>query len=95
MRILLTSASLPLTQVLATALTGAHQVRLTDTKTVSTGRGTFVRSDLSHEPPTNDLVRGMDAIIHSGDGCAEAGLPVWLGLRDINEDGTMQFGESL
>ena len=29
------------------------------------------------------------------DGCAEAGLPVFLGVRHIMEDGTMNYGESL
>ena len=29
------------------------------------------------------------------DGCAEAGLPVILGVRHIMEDGTMNYGESL
>ena len=29
------------------------------------------------------------------DGCAEAGLPVFLGVRRIRSDGTMNFGESL
>ena len=29
------------------------------------------------------------------DGCAEAGLPVFLGVRHIMDDGTMQYGESL
>ena len=28
------------------------------------------------------------------DGCAEAGLPVFLGVRHIRSDGTMNFGES-
>ena len=66
MRILMTSASLPLTEELATVLSGNHQMRLTDTKEVPTDRD-FVRSDLDHQPPTNELVRGMDAIVHSGD----------------------------
>ena len=29
------------------------------------------------------------------DACAEAGLPVFLGVREIRSDGTMRFGESL
>ena len=29
------------------------------------------------------------------DGCAEAGLPVFLGVRHIMDDGTMNYGESL
>ncbi len=29
------------------------------------------------------------------DACAEGGLPVFLGVRHINEDGKMQYGESL
>ena len=62
----MTAVSLPLIGELATALVGSHQVRLTDTKEVSTG-GEFLRSALSHDPSTNDLVRGMDAIIHSGE----------------------------
>ena len=29
------------------------------------------------------------------DGCAESGLPVFLGIRNINSDGAMRFGENL
>ena len=37
--------------------------------------------------PVADCVTALDA-------CAEAGLPVWLGVRHVTDAGTMQYGES-
>ena len=66
MRVLMTSASRPLIGRLASALSANHQVRLTDTEEVQTANE-FVLSSLSHDGATNDLVRGMDVIVHSGE----------------------------
>ena len=66
MRVLITSAASPWPRELAALLSGSHDVRLTDQTEVSSDLE-FVRSDLGHEAPTNDLVRGMDAIVHPGD----------------------------
>ena len=71
MRVLITSAASPLPRELAESLCSSHRVRLTDRTDVSSDME-FVRSDLGHEAPTNELVRGMDAIIHPGDVDPEA-----------------------
>ena len=42
-----------------------------------------------------EFVGYIDDCVAAVDGCAEVGLPVWLGLRNIHSDGTMDFGESL
>lgn len=66
MNILITSAASRLAQELAASLSKTHQVRLTDRRDVQTVHK-FVRSDLGHDPATNDLVRGMDAVVHWGE----------------------------
>ena len=65
MKILITAAGLDLPMELAGLLKDGHQVRLTDRAAVSTELE-FVRCDLDHGRGTNDLVRGMDAVIHCG-----------------------------
>ena len=65
MRILITSAGSRLSQELAARLAAGHDVVLTDRRDVSTA-GRFVRSDLGHDASTNELVRGVDAIVHWG-----------------------------
>ena len=37
----------------------------------------------------------IDDCVAAVDACAEAGLPVWLGVRHITTEGGMQYGESL
>ena len=37
----------------------------------------------------------LEDCVAAVDACAEAGLPVWLGVRHITADGEMQYGESL
>ena len=68
MRVLITSAGSRLGRELAASLNVSHQVRQTDTADVADrGPGAhFVRSDLGHDGSTNDLVKGIDAIIHPG-----------------------------
>ena len=66
MKILITSAASRLARELASGLSRSHDVLLTDRRQVSTERN-FVRADLGHDESTNDLVRGMDAIVHSGE----------------------------
>ncbi len=66
MKILVTSAATRLSQALAASLEASHEVLHTDrTPLPGTGRN-FVQSSLGHDPSTNDLVRGVDAIVHSG-----------------------------
>lgn len=66
MNILITSASTPLAQALAKHLSGEHTVRLTDLVDVD-GDSEFVKCGLGHEGETEDLVDGMDAIVHLGE----------------------------
>ncbi len=67
MKILVTSATTRLSEALAASLAASHEVLQTDRTPLSgTGRD-FVQSGLGHDPSTNDLVRGVDAIVHSGE----------------------------
>ena len=63
MKILITSAASELAKSLAVKLSGEHQICLTDIIDLET-EFEFVRSDLGHGEETNQLVRGMDAVIH-------------------------------
>ena len=65
MEFLITSAASQLSQGIAKALSSRHEVRLTDTQKVTSDLK-FVRSDLDHTATTTELVRGLDAIVHSG-----------------------------
>ena len=65
MKVLITSAGDNLARQIASSLGDDHEILLTDREDVST-RFPFVRSDLNHTQPTNDLVRGVDVIVHSG-----------------------------
>ncbi len=65
MKVLITAAGSGLARQLADSLGDEHDVVLTDREDVATDHK-FVRSDLNHTAPTNDLVRGVDVIIHSG-----------------------------
>ena len=64
MNILITSAGSELARNVAGALAEAHTLRLTELYPVDTVAGTFVQSELGHDESTNELVRGMDTIIH-------------------------------
>ncbi|MBT4140396.1 MAG: NAD(P)-dependent oxidoreductase [Candidatus Latescibacteria bacterium] len=66
MNVLITSAVTPLAQALGKYLSGDHQVRLTDLVDVDV-EGDFVKCGLGHEGETEDLVDGMDAIVHVGE----------------------------
>jgi nucleoside-diphosphate-sugar epimerase len=63
MNILITSAETPFGQALAKHLSGSHKVRLTDLVDVDV-EGDFVRCGLGHEGETEDLVVGMDVVVH-------------------------------
>ena len=63
MNILITSAVSDLAQGIANALSDKHQIRLTDLIDVKT-EFEFVRSDLGHDETTNQLVQGIDVILH-------------------------------
>ena len=63
MNVLITSGETALAQALAEALAGTHEVVLTDVVDVETDRE-FVTCELGHEGETEDLVDGMDTIVH-------------------------------
>ncbi len=67
-KILITGGSFLLPQRLAAALAGNHDVVLTARSELDADAlgHEFLRSDLGHDDATNELVRGMDAIVHSG-----------------------------
>ncbi len=64
MNILITSAGSELARNVAGALAEEHTLRLTELYPVENVEGTFVQSELGHDESTNELVRGIDAIIH-------------------------------
>ena len=63
MNVLITSGETALARALAAALSGEHEVVLTDVVEVETDRD-FVTCELGHEGETEALVDGMDAIVH-------------------------------
>lgn len=63
MNVLITSGATPLAQALADHLSGEHEVKLTDIVDVETSHA-FEKNELSHEGKTEDMVDGMDAIVH-------------------------------
>ncbi|MYK94869.1 hypothetical protein F4009_12885 [Candidatus Poribacteria bacterium] len=64
MNILITSAGSELARNIAGVLKEEHTLRLTELYPVENTEGTFVQSELGHDESTNELVRGMDAILH-------------------------------
>ena len=64
MNILITAAGSQLARNVAGALAEDHTLRLTELYPVGTAEGTFVQSKLGHDESTNELVRGIDTIIH-------------------------------
>ena len=64
MNILITSAGSELARNVAGALAKDHTLRLTELCPVDNVEGTFVQSELGHDESTNELVRGIDTIIH-------------------------------
>ena len=73
MNILITGASTRIAGLLASALGESHSVTLTD-RVPASDADNFVQCDLDHDTATNDLVRGMDVVIHLGQ--VDAGLSV-------------------
>ena len=63
MKILVTNVGRQLQAELAQQLAAHHEVRRTDTEEQQV-EGDFVRCDLGHDDATNELVRGMDVIVH-------------------------------
>ena len=64
MNILITAAGSQLARNVAGELAEDHTLRLTELYPVDPVEGTFVQSELGHDESTNELVRGIDTIIH-------------------------------
>ena len=62
-KILITSGASKLAQALAAGLKDTHVIRLTERGPV-TSEHEFVECPLSHDPSTNALVRGVEAVVH-------------------------------
>ena len=60
----MTSAGSELARNVAGVLAEEHTLRLTELYPVDPVAGTFVQSELGHDESTNELVRGIDTIIH-------------------------------
>lgn len=73
MNILITGASTRIARLLAEAFDDSHSVTLTG-RVAASESDNFVQCDLDHDTATNDLVRGMDVVVHPGQ--VDARLPV-------------------
>ena len=82
MNILITQGKSGLAAALAGRLSAAHTVRLTD---VDGGDG-VTQCHLGHDSGTDDIVRGIDAIIHIGYNAVDSGDP--SDLLDYHTRGT-------
>ena len=69
LRVLVTNGSTRLSRIVAGTLAGEHDVTLTDRSPLADAPDGLeaVVADLGHGEATNDLVRGMEAIVHSGE----------------------------
>ncbi len=63
MNVLITSGRSELTHKLATTISESHTIRLTEIEPVDTDFE-FIQSELGHDESTNDLVKGIDTIVH-------------------------------
>lgn len=92
MRILMTGASSRLAQAIAAELGQDHELRLMDSVPVSPeGKATFMQGSLLNQDDTWRAVRGMEALIHTGEPSADLppeGLPREQMLLDLATRGT-------
>ena len=77
MNILLTSAGSRLVQAIGPTLLERHAIRTTDQRAIEPDLP-FQQADLGHGPETNDLVRGMQAVVIAGDDDSGEPTPVVL-----------------
>ncbi len=85
MNILITQGKSSLAAALAGHLSASHTVRLTDVAGTGGDTGIF-RCSLNHDEATDDIVRGIDAIIHIGYNAVDSGDP--SELLDYHTRGT-------
>ena len=74
MNILITQGKSSLAAALAGRLSASHTVRLTDVDG-SAGDAAITQCDLGHDSATDELVSGIDAIIHIGYNAVDSGDP--------------------
>ena len=74
MNILITQGKSSLAAALASRLSASHTVRLTDVDG-SAGDAALTQCDLGHDGATDELVSGIDAIIHIGYNAVDSGDP--------------------
>ena len=74
MNILITQGKSSLAAALVSRLSASHTVRLTDVDG-SAGDAAITQCDLGHDGATDDLVSGIDAIIHIGYNAVDSGDP--------------------
>ena len=85
MNILITQGKSSLAAALASHLSASHTVRLTDVDG-GAGEAAITKCDLGHDDATDDLVQGIDAIIHIGYNAVGSGDP--SELLDYHTRGT-------
>ena len=85
MNILITRGKSSLAAALARHLSASHTVRLTDVG-ADGGNEAITQCELGHDSSTDDLVRGIDAIIHIGYNAVDSGDP--SELLDYHARGT-------
>ena len=85
MNVLITQGKSSLAAALANHLSAGHMVRLTDLDSRGGAAGIF-ECDLGHGDSTDDVVRGIDAIIHLGYNAVDSGDP--SALLDFHTRGT-------
>ena len=85
MNILITQGKSSLAAALADHLSAGHTVRLTDLAADGDDSG-VVQCDLGHDDATDNLVQGIDAIIHIGYNAVDSGDP--SDLLDFHTRGT-------
>ena len=64
MNVLITAAGSELARNVAEALAEKHTLRLTELHSIENRVGPFVQSELGHDEATDELVHGIDTIIH-------------------------------
>ena len=85
MNILITQGKSSLAAALANHLSAGHTVRLTDLAADGDDSG-VIQCDLGHDDATDNLVQGIDAIIHIGYNAVDSGEP--SDLLDYHTRGT-------
>ena len=68
MKLLVTSATSELGRTVAAALSEGNEVRLTDLPDRASNDPNVTPSELGHGDDTDELVRGLDAVVHIGHG---------------------------